>query len=231
MPLPPVTRYCIGIFSVLDKRAAGNQQSDEETQQTDCTDKTGVIILSLDNRQSCHVIPMQLHRMIQQLLERNNNGGMTVLWLKWSRLHMEEKCLWILIRHERQSTRNKHPERKNKSSECSFIHLSEYRVNYLDAETRLQLWTTWNNSNDVWNHDEKTSHRNFIKLQIRPLENLVQRKHEKFSFKVMKSFFWCDIIHHCCTACDCRSLARCTVLSRRRWSFLNKNRSIIIIEP
>lgn len=48
-------------FSAFWTNSSRKPKSDEKTQQTDYTDKTGVIIISLDNRQSCHVIPMQLH--------------------------------------------------------------------------------------------------------------------------------------------------------------------------
>lgn len=77
-PTPIVITYPILDLKFLDKLAAGNR-NDEKTQQTNYTYETGVIILSLDNRQSCHVIPMQLHCMTQQLLEESNSTGMTVL--------------------------------------------------------------------------------------------------------------------------------------------------------
>lgn len=98
-PTPTVITYPILDLKFWDKLAAGNR-NDEKTQQTNCTDETGVIILNLDNRQSCHVIPMQLHCMTQQLLEESNSTGMTVLWHKSRLLHMEEKCRWILIVNE-----------------------------------------------------------------------------------------------------------------------------------
>lgn len=71
--------YPVLDLQVLKKTSSWKPQSDEKTQQTDYTDKTGVIILNLDNRQSCHVIPMQLHCMTQQLLKESNSTGMTVL--------------------------------------------------------------------------------------------------------------------------------------------------------
>lgn len=115
----------------------------EETKEwwEDTTDKTGVIILSLDNRQSCHVIPMQLHCMTQQLLEESSSTGMSVLWHKCRLLHMEEKCLWILIMNDGKSSRmteqmNKQARWMKERFDCSFINSSSYSFIF-----RCQNWT------------------------------------------------------------------------------------------